>query len=159
MNSQRYHNKDLYLNKSRNILNEIVDIEKFKKLDDRYIITKISRENNMRCDFDDNKCNVYYRSFGLNFSFDKNNLKTIVGFINPLLFNQEDEDRFMYFLKNIFKAKDIVISSKYFREFLNNVWKGEIKEGKYFKFNMNIYVNNIKIDDRDLIFMMIELNA
>lgn len=159
MNSQHYHNKDLYLNKSRNILNEIVDIEKFKKLDDRYMITKISKENNMKYDFDDNQCNVYYRSFGLNFSFDKNNLKTIVGFINPLLFNSEDEDKFMYFLKNIFKTKEITVSSKYFRELLNNVLKGEIKEGKYFKFNMNIYVNNIKNEDRNLIFMMITLNA
>ena len=159
MDSQYQNNKSLCLDRNKNLLNEIINIEKFKKLDDKYMVTDICRNINLKYEFNENQCSIYYKSFSCSISFDKNNFKSLVCFIDSKLFNSVDKDKFILFLKNIVENKQLDISVKYLRNILNKVLDGAVKEVKEIKDNVNLYIEKIVNDNREIIFMMVNLNA
>lgn len=159
MDSQYQNNKSLCLDRNQNLLNEIIDIEKFRKLDDKYMITDICRNINLKYEFNENQCSIYYKSFSCSILFDKNNFKSMACFIDSKLFNSVDKDKFISFFKSIVENKQLDISVKYLRNILNKVLDGAVKEVKEIKDNFNLYITKIVNDNRELIFMMVNLNA
>lgn len=159
MDSQYRNNKSLCLDRNQNLLNEIIDIEKFRKLDDKYMITDICRNIKLKYEFNENQCSIYYKSFSCSISFDKKIFKSMACFIDSKLFNSVDKDKFILFFKNIVENKQLDISVKYLRNILNKVLDGAVKEVKEIKDNFNLYIKKIVNDNRELIFMMVNLNA
>lgn len=159
MNSQYDNDEKVYLSKSRNLIDEIVNIEKFKKLDDRYIITDICRNMNFKYEFDGDICNVYHSSFGFSLSFNEKNCKSIAGFIDIKLFGLKDKQKFTSFLGKIIENKRMNISVNYMRDVLDKVLDGSIKEIVKVENGTKIYFSKIMSDERELVFVTMKLNA
>lgn len=159
MDSHYQNNKSLCLDRNKNLLNEIIDIEKFRKLDDKYMVTDICRNINLKYEFNENKCSIYYRSFSCSILFDKNNFKSMACFIDSKLFSSVDKDKFILFLKNIAENKQLGIFVRDIRNILNKVLDGAVREVKENRDKFNLYIEKIVNDKRDLIFMMVKLNA
>lgn len=159
VNSQHQNDKSLCLDKDMNFLNEIVDMKKFKKIDSRYMITDICRNINLKYEFNEENCNVYSNSFSLNISFHKNDLNLVACFIDPKNFNDVDEDKFIIFLKYIVIGKQFDIYLTKFRGILIKILKGKINEFKDKIGDYEFYVSKIISENRNLIFIMIKLNA
>ena len=79
--------------------------------------------------------------------------------LDSKLFNSVDKDKFISFFKSIVENKQLDISVKYLRNILNKVLDGAVKEVKEIKDNVNLYIEKIVNDNRELIFMMVNLNA
>lgn len=159
VNSQHQNNKNLCLNKDINLLNEIVDMKKFKRIDSRYMITDICKSMDLKYEFKEDSCNVYSGSFSFNISFHKNDLNVVVCFIDPKDFNDVDEDKFIIFLKCIVINRQLDISLTNLRSILIKILKGKIEEFKDKKDNCEFYASKIINDNKELIFIMLRLNA
>lgn len=159
VNSQHQNDKSLCLDKDMNFLNEIVDMKKFKKIDSRYIITDICKNMNLKYEFNNEGCNVHCNSFSFNITFHENDFKSVACFIDPKYFNDVDEDKFIIFLKNIVIRKDLDISFMNLRSVLIKLLRGKINEFKDKTDKYEFYVSKIIRENRDLIFVMMKLNA
>lgn len=157
MDSQQRISKSLFLDKNRNLLNEIINIEKFKKLDNKYMVTEICRDLKLKYIIDCNEINIYYKSFVMNIAFNKNIISNISVFIDPEIFNKEDKDKFMLFIKNLKMKKNLNISVDNFEICLYKILDKNIKELKFKNNNLNIYLSKIINQGKELIF--IKLNA
>ncbi len=157
MDSQQRISKSLFLDKNRNLLNEIINIEKFKKLDNKYMVTEICRDLKLKYIIDCNEINIYYKSFVMNIAFNKNIISNISVFIDPEIFNREDKDKFMLFIKNLKMKKNLNISVDNFEICLYKILDKNIKELKFKNNNLNIYLSKIINQGKELIF--IKLNA
>lgn len=159
MNSQHHNDEKVNLSRNKNLIDEIVNIAKFKKLDDRYIITDICRNMNFKYEFDGDICNVYHSSFGFSLSFNEKNCKSLAGFIDIKLFGSQDKQKFISFLKNVIENKEILISENYLKNILDKVLDKNVKEISKIENKTRIYVSKIMSDERELIFITMELNA
>lgn len=159
MNSQHYNDKEVSSSKSKNLIDEIINIAKFKKLDDKYIITDICRNMNFKYEFDGDICNVYHSSFGFSISFTKKNCKSVAGFIDIKLFNSKDKQKFISFLRNVVNNKEMNISPNHLKDILDNVLDKNMKEISKVENGIRIYLSKIMSDERELIFITMKLNA
>lgn len=157
MSSEHNYNNNL-LDKQKYSLDSSINLDKFKKLDDRYIITKICKNINIKYEFEEDRCNVYYRSFALNISFnDENKFKSIASFIDLNLFKKDDEKKFISLLEGIVINKNMKISVKYLRETLDAILNNVIREKRENSNGIDFYINKIVSINRELIFMLITL--
>ncbi|BAK81649.1 hypothetical protein [Candidatus Arthromitus sp. SFB-rat-Yit] len=157
MRSEQNHDKKLSNNES--LFKDIVNLDKFKKMDDRYIISDICKNTDFKYDFKNDSCNIYYRSFALNISFDiMNKFKSIAGFIDLNLCGLSDKNKFISLLDKIIFKKELDISISNLREIIDNVTEDIIKEYNIRGNKLNFYINKIVNIDRELIFMLINLN-
>ncbi len=156
LNSQYHNDEKFYSNGNRSLIDEIINIEKLRKLDDRYIITDICKDIDLKYYVDDEVFNVYHSSFGFSLSFDNKTFKSLAGFIDVDMSTAKDKDRFILFLKNIMKSKKINLSGRYFREILNKFLDKNVKEIIDFKDDIRIYTSKIVDNDRELIFVTIK---
>lgn len=159
MRSEHNYDKKL-LNKKDYLFTDIIDLDKFKKLDDRYIVSDICKNTDIKYDFKCDSCNIYYRSFALNISFNSlNKFKSIAGFIDLNLCGKVDKDKFISLIEGIISNKKLDISiNNGMKEIIDNVIKDVIKEYKIKGSNGDFYINRIINTDRELVFMLINLS-
>lgn len=157
MDSQQRTSKSLFLNKDRNFLNEIIDIDKFKRLDNRYIITEICKDLNLKYEIEYDGINVYYESFVMNICCNEENINNISVFIDKELFDRDHKDKLILFIKNINMKKNWSISINDFETCLYKILDDIVKELKFKNDNLNIYLSKIFNQGKELIF--IRLNA
>jgi len=156
--SEHNYDKKL-LSKKDSLFMDIVDLDKFKKLDDRYIVSDICKNTGIKYDFKCDTCNIYYRSFALNISFNSlNKFKSIAGFIDLNLCVKADKNKFISLIEGIISNKRFDISINSLREIMDNVIKDTIKEYKIKISNGDFYINRIINTDRELVFMLINLD-
>mgnify|MGYP003372693370 FL=1 len=159
MNSQYRESRNLFLNKDRNFLNKIIDIEKFKKLDDRYIITEICKNIKLKYEITEEFCNIYYKSFTMNLTFNYNKIKRLAIFIDSKLFDKNDEEKFILFIENLEMNKNWNFPMNDFKLFLHKILNENVKEFNFEDENVSIYFGIVNGIGRELIFIMIDLNA
>lgn len=153
MDSQYEKNKCLFLDNNRNFLKEIINIEKFRDLDRRYMVVDICREMNLKYDFKNDDCSVYSKSFVSNISFNGLNLKSITCFVYQEFLDDIDQRKFVSFLRHLVKDYDLNISFEY----LNGILNSGVKEFKNETDKCEFYLRKIIRDDRELFFVMINI--
>lgn len=159
MNSQYRQSGNLFLNKERNFLNQIVDIEKFKKLNDKYLVTEICKNIKLKYEMTEEFCNIYYKTFTMSLTFNDDKIKRLAIFIDSELFDEDDEEKFILFIENLKMNKNWDFNTEDFRLFLHKILNENFKEFNFEDENMSVYSGIVNSVNRELIFIMIDLNA
>lgn len=153
MDLQHYRNSSVCF--TTNLLNEIIDLNKYKALDDRYIVSNICKNTNLKYEFAENICNVFYKSFSVSINFNERLFKSITCFIDLNLFNLEGQRKFIKLIEDLLTNKNINFNGNYLKNILNSVLNNTVIEIKDNNVEFNFYINKIINDAREFIFIMI----
>ena len=155
MDLQHSRNRSLCLNKSKNLMDEIVNINKFKALDDRYIITNICKDTDYKYEFTEDKCNIFHKAFSLSVNFNNQIFKSITSFIDLESFKLEDEHKFIKLFGDLLVSKNINVNINYLKNILHEVLDNKVKEIKEIKDEFSLYINKILTHHREYVFVMV----
>mgnify|MGYP003369111949 FL=1 len=104
-------------------------------------------------------CNIYYKSFTMNLTFNYNKIKRLAIFIDSKLFDKNDEEKFILFIENLEMNKNWNFPMNDFKLFLHKILNENVKEFNFEDENVSIYFGIVNGIGRELIFIMIDLNA
>lgn len=139
------------------LLFDIIDINRFKSLDDKYIITDICKKLRLKYTWNNDTLNIYDRSFVLNIQFLSNRIRSIAMFIDNNLFRERDMGRLSHFMDKIIINKGLNISVGDFKNIIKVIREDLIKESREVRENVEIYISKIININIELIFLLITL--
>ena len=156
MDLQHSKNTSLCLDRDKNLLNKIVDIDKYRALDDRYIITNICQNTDLKYKFNEDSCNIYYRSFSMSINFNKQLFKSIICFVDINAYELESENILINLFKDLLFNKNINMNVGYFKNCLCKISNGTVREIKDVKNDFNLYISKIENENREFMFIMMD---
>lgn len=157
MKSEHKWENNWDLNIRDGLLIDVVDINKFKSLDDRYIITDICKKLKLNYKIGEDVINIYYRSFVSSVRFVNNRILSMSFFIDNKFFIENDMLKFLSFINRISINKDLNISVEHFKNLILRISDNSIKACKQIRENTTIYISRIMNINRELIFLLITL--
>ena len=95
----------------------------------------------------------------MNLTFNYNKIKRLAIFIDSKLFDKNDEEKFILFIENLEMNKNWNFPMNDFKLFLHKILNENVKEFNFEDENVSIYFGIVNGIGRELIFIMIDLNA
>lgn len=148
MNSQYKKDNCVFLSKK----NEIIDVNRFRKLDIKYKIVDVCKELKLHYEFNESSCSVYSPTFVSNISFNGLKINSIVCFVDREFSNDSTKKKLTSFLKEL---TDSSVSSKH----LNSVLNEEVKELRNVNDEVEFYARRVMTDNREMHFISITIKG
>ncbi len=154
------HNKEQSqtLNLKEELVSEFIDLNRFRKLDDKYMVTDLCKKSKLGYKVKEDFINIYHRSFGGSISFNENKVKSIFLFVDFSVFLNDNKEKFKAFLKGMIREKSLNISVNNLENMINKVNLNIVKELKISENNESIYISKIYNINKELVFLLITLN-